>query len=950
MPDSNFKLRSSAILMALLMIVVADVRAQRGVVEGRVIDGRKGVPLAGANVRLTNSVDTSETFITESGADGRFTFSSLRAGAFALEITFVGYSKIARQVVLGAIPVELGDLVMAQRIIPLNEVVVEGEIPPAIQKADTTEFNAGAFKTHPDADAEDLVAKMPGITVDNGSVKAQGEDVQQVLVDGKPFFGSDPTLALRNLPADAIEKIQVFDKMSDQAEFTGFDDGQSIKTINIITRRDRQNRQFGKSYAGYGDDARYMAGGGMNFFNGDERISVIGLANNVNQQNFSSQDLLGVLGGSGGRGGFGGGGFMGRRGGGGFGGGPPGGSFQGGGGSDINNFLVGQQNGLVSTNSLGENYSDSWGSHLTVNQSYFFNLTDDKNDQTVRRQYLGTADSTSTYRETSTADAWNGNHRVDMRLDYSVDSSNSFIMLPKLYFQNNRSSSLLSGSTSTASGQPVNATGTSGSSNTNGDNLTDHLVFRHRFPTPGRTISIDLGAGLNRKQVSFDQLSDASYYRDTAAFRDTLDQQAPGLTNGYSLSSRLAYTEPAGSAGLLLLTYSPSFTHSRSDNRKYRLDPATQQFTIAEVGLSNVYHSDYTTNNAGVGYRLRLGGMNLMAGVSYQQATLRGEQEYPSISEVSKSFYDILPNAMMMVNVAPHQNLRMFYRTSTKPPDISQLQNVVDNSNPLLLSAGNPDLKQSYTHTLIARYGLTNLETGRSLFVLLSGGYTKDYIGNSTIIAGQDTLLTKGIRLRPGGQLTTPLNLDDDWSLRSFLTFSVPFRLISSNINLTSGATYSNTPGLINGALNLSRATALTAGSVISSDVSEDVDFTLSYSATYTISRNTLRQDLNSNTFNGTAGVKCNLIFWNGIVFRNEVSNVLYTGLSGGYNQDIVLWNISLGKKFLADQKGELKVGVTDLLDQNKSINRTVTETYVEDDQNAALGRYLMAMLTYTIK
>ncbi len=944
-------MKRAALLVALLAFHPICAHTQPGTVEGRVVDGRTRAPLWGANVRLTNISDTAETYLTTSDSDGRFTFLPPAHRLYLLDVTYVGYAKLTKQVTVGSSRVVLGDLLMTPRLIPLNEVVVEGEVPPAIQKADTTEFNAGAFKTNPDADAEDLVAKMPGITVDNGSVKAQGEDVQQVLVDGKPFFGSDPTLALRNLPADAIEKIQVFDKMSDQAEFTGFDDGQSMKTINIITRRDRRDRQFGKSYAGYGDDARYLTGGGVNFFHGDSRLSLIGLSNNVNQQNFSVQDLLGVIGTPGGRGGFGGG-FMGRRGGGGgggFAGGAPGGGPQGG-GSELNNFLIGQQNGMVSTSSIGENYSDSWGNRLTINQSYFFNLTDAGNDQIVRRQYFGTSDSTGNYRENSTGDNRNANHRVDMRIEYAADSSNSFIMLPKLYFQRNRSTSLLTGENETADGRLMNQTGTSGSSFNDGDNLTDHLVFRHKFETPGRTFSVDLGAGINRKNGTTDQQSDASYFRDTAVVRDTLDQQEPSLTDGYSLSSRLAYTEPVGGSGLVQLTYNPSFTHNRSDSRKYRLDPVTQQFTIPEVGLSNVYQSDYMTDNAGVAYRLRFAKVNLMAGVAYQRANLKGAQVYPVSASVGKSFSDILPNAMLMINIAPHQSLRVFYRTATKPPDISQLQDVVDNSNPLLLSAGNPDLRQSYTHTVIARYALTDLGNARSLFVFLTGGYTRDYVANATVIAGQDTLVMPGIRLRPGTQLTTPVNLDNDWNLRSFLTYSVPFRLIASNLNLISGLTYTNTPGLINGNLNLSRSLALTAGSVVSSNISEDVDFTLSYTGTKTISRNTLQHDLDSRYYTHTAGVKLNLIFLSGMVFRNEVNNVLYTGLSGGYNQDAVLWNLSLGRKFLSDQKGELRVGVTDLLNQNKSINRTVTETYVEDDQNAALGRYLMATFTYTIK
>src|ERR1041384_4282046 len=406
--------------------------APTAALSGRIVDRKTGQPIPGAHIKLTNESDTSQTYLATSGADGTFLLTGLPARAYKLEATFVGYAPFLKTYTLDKRSIDAGDLALSQIAIPQPEVVVEGKVPPAVQKTDTTEYNAGAFKTHPDATAEELVAKMPGITVDNGSVKAQGEDVGQVLVDGKPFFGSDPTLALRNLPADAIEKIQVFDKLSDQAEFTGFDDGQSVKTINMITRRDKRNQQFGKSYGGYGDEGRYLTGGGVNYFHDDTRLSVIGISNNVNQQNFSAQDLLRVLGNTNQRGFSAGGGFPGRRGrggGGGGGGGFGGGQFQGGPGNS-SNFLVGQQNGIVSTSSVGTNYTDQWGSHFAVNQSYFFNLTNGQNDQVLNRQYFGSPDSAILYNESTNSGTRNYNHRIDTSVEDTVDSSNATIAQP----------------------------------------------------------------------------------------------------------------------------------------------------------------------------------------------------------------------------------------------------------------------------------------------------------------------------------------------------------------------------------------------------------------------------------------------------------------------------------------------------------------------------------------
>ena len=930
--------------------------AQTAGLSGRIVDRKTGQPIPGAHIKLTNESDTSQTYLATSGADGTFLLTGLPARAYKLEATFVGYAPFLKTYTLDKRSIDAGDLALSQIAIPQPEVVVEGKVPPAVQKTDTTEYNAGAFKTHPDATAEELVAKMPGITVDNGSVKAQGEDVGQVLVDGKPFFGSDPTLALRNLPADAIEKIQVFDKLSDQAEFTGFDDGQSVKTINMITRRDKRNQQFGKSYAGYGDAGKYLTGGGFNFFHNDTRLSLIGISNNVNQQNFSQQDLLGVLGNSNQRGFSAGGGFSGRRtrgggggGGGGFGGGGGGGQFQGGSGN-ASNFLVGQQNGITTTNSIGTNYTDSWGSQLAVSQSYFFNLADGRNDQALRRQYFGTPDSTILYNEHTNGETRNSNHRIDSRVEYTVDSSNSLVVQPRLYFQNNHSSNLLTGVNTLATEALVNETETSSETGTSGYNLSNHVVFRHKFASPGRTVSLDVGMGLNRKEGTGTLRSTSGFFLDSSAVRDTLDQQTPLLTDGWSITPRLAYTEPAGGNGLLQFTYNPSYSKNSSDNRSFLYDIRTGGYTIPDIQLSNLFSNEYSTQNAGVGYRLRATGLNLMGGVSYQVASLRGEREFPTSTRVDRTFYNVLPNAMLTYNFGEHTNLRLFYRTSTKPPDISQLQDVVDNSNTLLLKTGNPELKQSFSQTFVSRFGLTSLEKGNSFFVLFSVTRTSDFIGNSTITAARDTMVTGGIALNRGTQLTLPVNLDGDWNVNSFLTYGLPVNLIKSNLNFTSGFTYTRTPGLIGGSLNLAGVSTVSAGTVISSNINEDVDFTLSYTGNYSVSRNTLVADQNSNYFYHTAGVRLNLIFWEGLVFRNETTNMLYNGLSGGFNQNYVLWNLSLAKKLFENQRGELRGSVTDLLNQNTSVSRTVTETYLEDRQNQALGRYLMLSFTYTLR
>lgn len=290
------------------------------------------------------------------------------------------------------------------------------------------------------------------------------------------------------------------------------------------------------------------------------------------------------------------------------------------------------------------------------------------------------------------------------------------------------------------------------------------------------------------------------------------------------------------------------------------------------------------------------------------------------------------------------------YRAITRPPTITQLQDVVDNSNPLLLTSGNSDLSESYSHTLTARYSITMPQKAQSLFLLLNATITKNYIANATIIANRDTTLSNGMKLAQGSQYTLPVNLDGYASARSFITYGFPTDFIKSMLNLQTGFTFTRSPSEINSVITYTNTYAISQGVTIGSNISEQIDFTLAYMGTYNISRSDLQASQNSNYYSHNADFKFNWIFWDGVAFNNELNSTLYSGLSAGYNQNILLWNMSIAKKLFAKQRGEIKFGVYDLLEQNKSITRNITSTYTEDVQNTALTRYFMLTFTYTLR
>jgi len=944
------------LLILLFLVSIPSLTfGQHFQLRGTIFDSTSRSPLIAANISAASTKDTSVKFYATTDANGAFTFDELYQQSYILKVSLVGYREYKQTVLIQKSVQDLGRIFLVQKPVELSGVDIFGKVTPVEQKKDTIQFNAGAFKSNPDASAEDLITKLPGVTMDKSTVKAQGENVQQVLVDGRPFFGDDPFIALRNLPADVIDKIQVYDKLSDQAELTGFDDGQSIKTMNIVTRSDRRNGQFGKLYGGYGDEGKYEAGGNTNFFDNSTRISVIGLSNNVNQQNFSTEDLLGTLGstprlgnGFGGGGGFRGGG---RGGGGGFGGGPRGG---GGGGfsplqGTLSDFIVGQQNGISKTNSVGLNYSDLWAQKITITGSYFLNVSDNGNNQLVNRQYSFDTNTNDLYAENNASDARNYNHRLNLRMEYNVDSSNALIFNPKLNFQTTNSTTGLTGNT-TNLGTLLDQTLTNTQSHTDGYTLSDALTFRHKFETRGRTISVNLNNTVNTKHGNTYLNSQTDYFADTTSTNDTLLQQTTSSSPGYSISSNVTYTEPLAENSLLQASYNVSYTKNTSDKYTSNFDFPAQAYDLLDTALSASFDNRYTTQRYGLGYRDRGTKYNLVAEVTYQKAYLTADYSFPSLNNIDRTYYSILPMAILNYRFSPSNTLRFIYRASTSPPSVSQLLSVVDNTNPTVLTLGNADLRESYSHSFLIRYSFTNTETFNTFFIFLNATITPNYIGTSTYLFSSDTTLPDGIRLRSGTQLLQPVNVSGYETFNSFFTYGLPVGFLKSNLNLNTGLSYSRTPGLINDALNTSGTTTFTQGFVLGSNISQAVDFTLSYTYSLNYVRNTMQPQLNTNYFQHTAGLKFNLIVWEGIVLRSDLSHQLYSGYGSQFNQQYLLWNFALGKKFLPGQNLEVTLNAFDILNQNNKIIRNITAAYIEDVQPQVLTRYGLLTVTYTLK
>jgi hypothetical protein len=919
------------IFTTLFILFTSLISAQSISIKGVVADSTTKEPLVGANIILYRLSDSTMNG-TASNSKGEFLFESLRPGAYSLNISYLGYKPL--QIPLRSRnSVDLGRVYISKENLELQGVEVVDKLIPVIEKDDTTEIMADAFKVSKDADAEALVSKMPGITVQDGKVQAQGEDVRRVLVDGRPFFGDDPTAVLRNIPAEMIERIQVFDEQSEQSQFTGFDDGNTSRTINLITRNRIRQGTFGRASAGYGNQDKYRAGGSVNFFQEDSRLTLIGQLNNINELNFSSEDLAGLSAMSG-RG-------MGRRGGGG-GGGRGGWSGGLGGGANTSDFTVNTRNGLTATKAFGLNYSDKWGESINLTGSYFFNLTDNNALSSLNREYFFPVNNPQSYFENSNATANNLNHRFNMRLEYQIDSLNSLMFRPRFTYQKNDGNSFLYGITETEE-NILNILSNDFNTELSGLSSSAELLYRRRFETKGRTVSLSLNGGYNNNNGNNHLISDNILFNELQQNPIYLDQTSELTSNGKSGSANLVFTEALGENSILQLNSRYSVSKDESD-----------QLTFADknldTSLSNIATKDYITQTYGAGYRYQKEGISYNINLNYNIASLHNDRIFPYLTRVEKNFHSLLPSFMLRFGASRDQNLRINYRGSNNDPSVVQLQDVLNNNNPVQLSIGNPDLKQDYRHIFSIRYSEMSMTTLHSFFILLNGTITNDYIGNTTIIANKDTIVFGNIPLYRGTQISRPENLNGFMNFRSLFTYSLPVEFLKSNLNLNVAANYSKTPGIINRAEGFTNNLGYGLGFILSSNFSELIDFTLSSQSSFSDVRSTLRTNLDNNYFTQNLRGRIQWQFWDGVVINNDFRYQYNSRLPNDADKHTYLWNFSLGKKLFADNSGEVRLTAYDILNKENNLRRNTTDTYFEDIYGNSLGRYFMVSFIYNLR
>ncbi len=899
----------------------AGVFAQgKGSIVGTLKDSKTNEGINGAVVELTKLSDESQLYFT-SGYQGAIDIKRLAPATYRMSISFLGYKTYTKEVKVADKELNLGVIKLEEDATIMDNIEVTGFLRTS-QRGDTISYNASAFKTARDASTEGLLAKMPGITINSdGTVNAQGEEVGKVLVDGKEFFGEDVATTIKTIPAGVVAKIEVFDKLSDKAEFTGLDDGEGYKAINIVTSLGKRRSLFGKVYGSYGYPDKYSVGGNANIFSGDEKIAIIGMANNINQLNFSFEDIVGATGG------------------GGQGHGP---------GRSARQFMVRPLSGISTVQSLGLNYANVWDK-LELQSSYFFNHSTTHNLNTTDKTSLSSDDYREDSSSRSTSDSENWNHRLNLRLDYKFSEAQSLMLRANVSLQ--QYDNLTEGSeiiSNGATGQPLKDMTSLSEQNSTGTYGNVFALYRSRLGKPGRTITAN--ARVNWNSSNLYQSPQYTFTMPTDSLYRNIVERA---SSSNSMRAEVTYTEPLSEKAQMDFEY--EIQHNLNDQDKQaRVFINDVEDTALGTLLSNISESGYTRHQIGPGINISTEKTKFNFQVKYQYSTLDNVQSLPQKEPVNYNFNDVTYRGNLTVNFNKTNTLRVRTHSRTSNPSISQLQEATD-VNGSSYTAGNPNLKPSYSHQLMTFYTNTDIEKGRTLMLHAGMWATTRSIASSMQMNRPDFEIPGygGQLLGVGNTYSTYENISgwNNWNLWTGFSYGFPISLLKSNFTVSVNANLSSTPSKINDYLNIMRGQNYSGGLQIGSNVSENLDFTLAYNFSYSINDNSsaISQRVN-HYFNHHARAEFKWVAWKGFTLTANGTYNQYKGITDDYNEEILLCNAYIGKKVFKDQMGEISIGVNDIFNQNRDFRRLTGANYIQNTTNLAIGRYVAVQFVYNIR
>ncbi len=921
------------ILIYLFCAMLGKVSAQTSAVVLTVVDSLTGAPIIGAVATFEQS--GTAPYYGATNIDGQLT-QRLRQGKYRLTVTSIGYDSLRYGFQLSRARKVLDTLRMRARSEQIEDVVIEATAIRSSQHGDTMRYNASAYKTAFGADASTLLQKMPGFEVVENGLEAQGRTVSRVYVDGREFFGNDVMAAIRNIPSDMIQSIEVYSARSDESEMAGIDMGDSQTAVNIITREDKRHGSFGRLYGGYGFTDKYIAGGNVNIFHDEQRLTIVGLANNISRRNFSYDNISGTTDGASGS--------VGR------------------------DFKINELAGISEVQGLGLNYSDNWGTKAKVVASYFFNRTDNENDSTSESENFSSSDRSISNTDTTSAKRQFITHRFRSRIDLTPHKQHRFRLRLNADVTNNytfthlfrRSDYHYTDGTEQFVSRRRNYTAT----DNDAFNINGNLAYTYRFKAKKRTQLMLTLAGSVRgndyfsdpRQYTFkkefvNETSDTTQWRDGGSRNIRhIDRFRP--SHNYSLA--LAFTRYLTKRSRLSLNAGHSYSFAEYDQATYLLNNGTNQYDEERnAKQSTEYDYSYTTHHTGLTYEYLRRKTRLSATASYQHTRFESTYRFPYDNHSRSSFSDMTYNVVGNIYLNKYNRIKIDARGRTAAPPAGDLQSIVNTTNRQYVFAGNPSLEPVYTHRWSAEYIRTSAKRGSTFSMAAHWTSSPNSIVDSLVVDNPDFVIDdEGTKLGEGNQYAKPINMEGFRNLRMILSYGFPIRFLRSNLTARADVTLSERPTIIND-LRTSLDNNVYSGTLtLGSNISESVDFTLSYQGRYYNNTTASRgMTLDNAYFRQIVRGEATFVIANRFVLRaNSVYNA-YRGITDDFYESRWIINTMAGVKLFRNGLGELSVGVNDLLNENAStFSRSAGGTTLSNVTNSAIGRFYQVQFTYHLR
>lgn len=894
------------LLFLLLSLFTSQIFAQTGgTASGTVIDAKDKSPVDFASVVVKKASDSTTVSGASTATDGSFKIKNLPPGKYRLTVGFVGYKNISKDFELtkSSPGINFGSIAIAEESVTLADVEIKGQIPPIVVKEDTVEINASSLKVKENSVVEDLLKKVPGVDVaKDGTVSTQGETVKRVRVDGKEFMGNDPLLATKNLPADMVDKIQIIDDLSEQSKFSGVDDGNREKILNIVTKNGIKSKGYvGNNTLGYGSNSTYDANLNVNRFNEGQQISVIAQFNNVNKQNFGRS-----MGGGGGRISFGGGGA--------------------------------QQQGITTTNAAGINFADKYDDDTEVSGSYFFNKTSLFNTNSTRSQtFLGNNQNINTTDLTRTSE--NLNHRLNFMVDTKLDSSLSIKIQPNISYGDNMVNSVNNYNRISIIGNAIGSqTNKNSSSN---PEISNNLLLRKKFARRGRTLSLNISTNLNDSNAdNFNINPETLTDEDGNVVDKGRNQLNDNKSNAISNTSRLVYTEPLSETYNLELNYQNVYMRNNSQRFVYNYNAASNTYDIVDSDYSNEFENNTLTNALGFSFSKIEKKYNWNMGLALQQ-THRQNNNLTTSVLFKQNFINLTPSAQFRYTFSRSKRLTIRYDGRTNQPSIAQIQPIPDNTNTQTILRGNPDLKPSFTNNLRFFYNHSNFANFQTLF--LGAFITQTF----NAFANSQRLITDENDDNYGKIANSFTNVDGNISANVFGNWGFPLIKGTNKLNfqINLGGTYEQSTNFTTDLKNVTKDYGINNRYKLVSNL-DKLDLVAGISgswnrSTYTVGNNTKYYTLSPN-------IDISYLFPGEIRLQADVTYNKIAGRGAGFDTDFTMVNAYVSRQFF-NKKGTFKLSANDLFNQNTGVLRTSNNNSIVDQNFNVLKRYFMFSFTYSL-